>query len=156
MLHSLYNLAYFYQKHYQSIIALTVIINKFNNWNCWNWCHKLVLVRKLEMAIWPVLAQTTDIDWPVYLCAEIVPGSFNCLVLHRRGLFTGGLDGVIRRIEFKSPTKVSVVDNQKVNAPVTVMSIAPSYDQLSVGSHVVCWLIFVCAELLLYFCFMFV
>ena len=66
----------------------------------------------------------------------ITPGSFNCLGLHKNGLFAAGKDGTIRLLEIIG-NKIKVKDKNHMPSSVSMMSFNPSHDQLAVGSRAV-------------------
>ena len=63
-------------------------------------------------------------------------GSLNCLALHKVGLFAGGQDGRLRKIEV-SQNKVRVVDTYAVGSAITSLSFNTLFDKLAVGSDMV-------------------
>ena len=63
-------------------------------------------------------------------------GSLNCLALHKVGLFAGGQDGRLRKIEV-SQNKVRVVDTYAVGSAITSLSFNTMFDKLAVGSDMV-------------------
>jgi WD40 repeat protein len=74
------------------------------------------------------------------LCAEScrplskpASGLFTCLALHKRSLFTGGLDGTLCEVEL-SENHALVVSMCDVGAPITSLSFNPSHHSLAVGS----------------------
>lgn len=65
-----------------------------------------------------------------YIMAE---GSFDAIALHRRGLYAGGQDGVLRLIEIKTED-CKVLEKCSIGQPITSLGFSPSYRHLAIGS----------------------
>ncbi|KAK3096042.1 hypothetical protein FSP39_022384 [Pinctada imbricata] len=65
--------------------------------------------------------------------AMILEGGADCVALHRKGLFVGGQDGVLRLIDVRRE-EFSVLEQVTVGAPITSMSFSPSYRRIALGS----------------------
>jgi len=68
------------------------------------------------------------------LSSDIIPGSFNCIKLHKRGLYTGGTDGIVRRIILNSDSSATVVEKEDFGIPVSSLSFSSSHNKLAIGS----------------------
>ncbi|CAC5420248.1 unnamed protein product [Mytilus coruscus] len=64
---------------------------------------------------------------------SMIEGSFDCIVLHKRGLYVGGQDGMLRLIDTKSED-CRVIEQCNINQPITSLSFPPSYRRLAIGS----------------------
>ncbi|XP_063433248.1 cilia- and flagella-associated protein 43-like isoform X5 [Mytilus trossulus] len=64
---------------------------------------------------------------------SMTEGSFDCIVLHKRGLYVGGQDGMLRLIDTKSED-CRVLEQCNINHPITSLSFPPSYRHLAIGS----------------------
>ena len=66
----------------------------------------------------------------------ITKGSFNCLGLHKRGLYAAGTDGTIRLLDI-SGSKVREMDRNHISTSISMMTFNHSHDQLAIGSPAV-------------------
>ncbi|XP_076101515.1 cilia- and flagella-associated protein 43-like isoform X5 [Mytilus galloprovincialis] len=64
---------------------------------------------------------------------SMTEGSFDCIVLHKRGLYVGGQDGMLRLIDTKSED-CRVLEQCNINHPIKSLSFPPSYRRLAIGS----------------------
>ncbi|CAG2236908.1 CFAP43 [Mytilus edulis] len=64
---------------------------------------------------------------------SMTEGSFDCIVLHKRGLYVGGQDGMLRLIDTKSED-CRVLEQCNINHPIISLSFPPSYRRLAIGS----------------------
>lgn len=70
---------------------------------------------------------------PVDVNRVMLEGSMSCLGLHKRGLYCGGKDGVLRMIDLKS-RDASVLEHCVVGYPINAITFSPSYRHLALGS----------------------
>lgn len=63
----------------------------------------------------------------------LLEGSFNCIVLHRKGLYAGGQDGVLRLIDIKSED-CKIIEQRAVGKPISSLTFSPSYKHMVIGS----------------------
>ncbi|KAK0070099.1 cilia- and flagella-associated protein 43 [Biomphalaria pfeifferi] len=61
------------------------------------------------------------------------PGSLDCLAFHSIGLYAAGKDGVIRLFDV-SKDELSLIEEIKVNYPVTTLTFSTNYSSLAWGS----------------------
>lgn len=74
----------------------------------------------------------TDID----MAKLMTEGAFNCLALHKEGLFAGGLDGIVRRIDLGG-SELRVIGSYSLGRTITSLSFNTAFTQLAIGSDLV-------------------
>ncbi|XP_013386289.1 cilia- and flagella-associated protein 43 isoform X2 [Lingula anatina] len=84
----------------------------------------LKLTKKVSMA---------DMDLNSAMMNIVPEGAFRTMALHKTGLFAGGLDGTLRKLEVKGDN-VKVVETTPVGLPISSMSFSSTFNKLALGS----------------------
>jgi len=70
--------------------------------------------------------KTTDV-------ADIGPGSADCLALHKKGLYIGGQNGVLRCLDITKP-EPKMLEQIDIGCSITSLSWSPNYHTMALGS----------------------